>query len=154
MSMPSPEHGIATKQMPNRVLYDIWENEVVLTEKYVSHRNRSIYRGVIQSVQAKGRRLLVNGYKQNTAFPTMCIFFESAEKAQHAYRVAQAMFFDDAQEIPAEPVATTIEEPEEEELLEQEIVSSTNFPYKSFGTFLAVYCAMLAWFTMLYMSHR
>jgi hypothetical protein len=146
MAAPTFEQGIATRQMPNRVLYDIWENEVVLTEKYISHRNRSIYRGVIQSVQAKGRRLLVNGYKQNTAFPTMCIFFESAEKAQHAYRVAQAMFFDDAQEIPAEPVEVEAEpeEDEEQEIEKLETVGCVQPPYLAFAVFIVFYASVIA----------
>ena len=67
------------------IVNDIWENDVIITKDYVSHRNRLIDVHMIQTFQVKGKRLYINTFKQNTSAPTMCIFFESKEKAVNAF---------------------------------------------------------------------
>lgn len=67
------------------ILYDIWENPVEITRSFVSHRNRLVDMHLIHTFQAKGRKLLVNTYKQNQSIPTMCIFFKDKQTAEKAY---------------------------------------------------------------------
>ncbi len=67
-------------------LHDVWGNPVEICRCHVSHRNRTVDMHLIHTFQAKGRRLLINTYKQNQMIPTMCIFFEDKEKALEAYQ--------------------------------------------------------------------
>jgi hypothetical protein len=75
------------------VLTDIWGNDVEVTSSYVSHRNRLIDIHLIHTFQTKGKRLLINTFKQNETVPSMCIFFESKEKAEHAYQVMKGVYY-------------------------------------------------------------
>ncbi len=75
------------------ILNDIWGNEVIITKDYVSHRNRLIDIHTIQTFQSKGKRLYINTFKQNTSVPTMCVFFESKEKAQETYELMRDMYY-------------------------------------------------------------
>jgi hypothetical protein len=75
------------------ILNDIWGNEVIVTKDYVSHRNRLIDVHLIQTFQAKGKRVYINTFKQNTSVPTMCVFFESKEKAQDAYTLMRDVYY-------------------------------------------------------------
>lgn len=72
---------------------DIWGNPLEITPSYVAHRNRLIDVHAIHTFQTKGKRLLINTFKQNEAVPTMCIFFESKEKAQQAYEVMKEAYY-------------------------------------------------------------
>ena len=75
------------------ILNDIWGNEVILTKNYVSHRNRLIDIHLIGTFQAKGKRLYINTFKQNTSVPTMCVFFETKEKAEEAYHLMRDTYY-------------------------------------------------------------
>lgn len=75
------------------ILNDIWGNEVIVTKDFVSHRNRLIDVGAIQTFQAKGKRLYINTFKQNTSAPTMCIFFESKEQADDVYCLMRDTYY-------------------------------------------------------------
>ena len=74
-------------------LYDIWNNPVEITRSYVSYRNRLVDIHLIHTFQAKGRKLLINTYRQNQMIPTMCIFFEDKETAQNAYEQMKAVVY-------------------------------------------------------------
>jgi hypothetical protein len=75
------------------ILTDIWGNNVEVTPSYVAHRNRLIDVHLIHTFQTKGKRLLINTFKQNEHVPTMCIFFESKEKAEEAYQVMKEIYY-------------------------------------------------------------
>jgi hypothetical protein len=75
------------------IVYDIWNNEVEMTPSYVAHRNRLIDVHLIHTFQTKGKRLLINTFKQNSVVPTMCIFFPSKENAEEAYRVMKQVYY-------------------------------------------------------------
>lgn len=75
------------------IVHDIWNNDVEITQGYVSHRNRLIDIHLIHTFQTKGKRLLINSFKQNECVPTMCIFFESKEKAEEAYEVMKVVYY-------------------------------------------------------------
>lgn len=75
------------------ILRDIWNNEVEITNSFVSYRNRLIDVHLIQTFQVKGKRLLINTFKQNESVPTMCIFFEDKEKAEAAYETMKYVFY-------------------------------------------------------------
>ena len=66
-------------------IYDFWGNPVEITRSYVAYRNRIVDIHLIHTFQAKGRKLLINTYKQNQMIPTMCIFFKDKEAAAEAY---------------------------------------------------------------------
>jgi hypothetical protein len=83
-------------------LNDIWGNPVEICRSYVSHRNRTVDIHLIHTFQAKGRKLLINTYKQNQMIPTMCIFFEDKEKAQDAYHQMKTVVY--PQSEPVKPV--------------------------------------------------
>lgn len=78
-------------------LTDIWGNCFEVTPSYVAHRNRLIDVHLIHTFQAKGKRLLINTFKQNEAVPTMCVFFESKEKAQEAFEVMKQVYYGTSQ---------------------------------------------------------
>ena len=84
------------------IVYDVWNNEVEITKGYVNHRNRLIDVHLIHTFQTKGKRLLINSFKQNECVPTMCIFFESNEKAEEAYELMKAVYYGPL--VPAKPV--------------------------------------------------
>jgi hypothetical protein len=75
------------------IVYDIWGNDVEITKAYVSHRNRLIDVRAIHTFQTKGKRLLINTFKQNEHVPTMCIFFDSKETAEDAYDVMKSVYY-------------------------------------------------------------
>ena len=87
-------------------LTDLWGNTLELTPSYVAHRNRLIDVHLIGTFQTKGKRLLINTFKQNEAVPTMCIFFDSKEKAQEAYTTMKQVYYG---EKPAESALVTQE---------------------------------------------
>ena len=72
---------------------DIWGNNVEITPSYVAHRNRLIDVHLIHTFQTKGKRLLINTFKQNEAVPTMCVFFNSKEKAEEAYQMMKDVYY-------------------------------------------------------------
>ena len=74
-------------------LTDIWGNTVEITPSYVSHRNRLIDVYLIHTFQTKGKRLLINTFKQNVTVPTMCVFFDNKEKAEEAYQMMKQVYY-------------------------------------------------------------
>lgn len=74
-------------------LIDMWGNDVVITPSYVAHRSRLIDVHLIHTFHAKGKKLLVNTYKQNQHVPTMCIFFDNKEKAEEAYQAMREVYY-------------------------------------------------------------
>ena len=83
------------------IVHDIWGNDVEITGAYVSHRNRLIDVHLIHTFQTKGKRLLINTFKQNEHIPTMCIFFESKENAEQAYQVMKEVYYGDSKSSKA-----------------------------------------------------
>ncbi len=92
------------------ILHDIWGNDVEITQGYVAHRNRLIDVHLIHTFQTKGKRLLINTFKQNECVPTMCIFFESKEKAEEAYEAMKSIYYGPLVPVkhkPTQPELTT-----------------------------------------------
>jgi hypothetical protein len=81
------------------IVNDIWGNNVEITRCYVAHRNRLIDVHLIHTFQTKGKRLLINTFKQNASMPTMCIFFESKDKAEEAYQVMKEVYYSDSKPL-------------------------------------------------------
>ena len=75
---------------------DLWGHTLEVTPSFVAHRNRLIDVHLIHTFQAKGKRLLINTFKQNEAVPTMCIFFASKEKAEEAYQMMKNVYYGDS----------------------------------------------------------
>ncbi len=75
------------------ILSDFWGNPVEITRSYVSYRNRLIDIHLIHTFQTKGRKLLINTYKQNQMIPTLCVFFEDKEKALDAYQQMKSIVY-------------------------------------------------------------
>jgi hypothetical protein len=80
-------------------VYDNWGNPVEITTSYVAYRNRIIDIHLIHTFQTKGRKLLINTYKQNQMIPTMCIFFEDKEKALDAYESMKSIVYSKPSEV-------------------------------------------------------
>jgi len=74
-------------------LTDIWGNTFEVTPSYVAHRNRLIDVHLIHTFQTKGKRLLINTFKQNEHVPTMCVFFDNKEKAEEAYESMKQVYY-------------------------------------------------------------
>jgi hypothetical protein len=72
---------------------DLWGHTLEVTPSYVAHRNRLIDVHLIHTFQTKGKRLLINTFKQNEAVPTMCIFFPSKETAEEAYQMMKDVYY-------------------------------------------------------------
>jgi hypothetical protein len=89
------------------LLTDIWGNDVEITSSYVSHRNRLIDIHLVHTFHAKGRKLLINTFKQNDHVPTMCIFFDNKEKAEEAYQVMKEFYYGPLVKNKTQPELTT-----------------------------------------------
>jgi hypothetical protein len=74
-------------------IYDFWENHVEITRSYISYRNRVIDVHLIHTFQVKGRKLLINTYKQNQMIPTMCIALKDKETALEAYKMMMSVMY-------------------------------------------------------------
>ena len=85
------------------ILNDIWGNNVEITPSYVAHRSRLIDVHLIHTFQTKGKRLLINTFKQNEHVPTMCIFFENKEKAEEAYQVMKEVYYGPSKMVRSQP---------------------------------------------------
>ncbi len=72
---------------------DLWGHTLEVTPSYVAHRNRLIDVHLIHTFQVKGKRLLINTFKQNETVPTMCVFFNSKEKAEEAYQMMKDVYY-------------------------------------------------------------
>lgn len=86
-----PAQPVIVSDMP--CLTDLWGNTLEVTPSFVAHRNRLIDVHLIHTFHAKGRKLLINTFKQNDHIPTMCIFFDNKEKAQEAYEVMKQVYY-------------------------------------------------------------
>lgn len=80
-------------------IYDFWGNPVEITSSYVAYRNRIVDIHLIHTFQAKGRKLLINTYKQNQMIPTMCIFFKDKESAAEAYTEMKDVLYPQKQAV-------------------------------------------------------
>lgn len=87
-------------------VYDFCGNPLEITRSYLTYRNRTLDVHLIHTFQAKGRKLLVNTYKQNQMIPTMCVFFKDREAAVEAYTVMMSVMYPPK---PAEQSMSTCE---------------------------------------------
>jgi hypothetical protein len=115
------------------IVHDIWGNDVEITQSYVCHRNRLIDIHLIHTFQTKGKRLLINTFKQNEHVPTMCIFFDSKEKAEEAYQVMKEVYYG--------PLVTVKEKQKQPELTTSQVL---NIFLATFSPFLVFLFVMLA----------
>jgi hypothetical protein len=63
-------------------LHDRFGDEVQMGQWFIQYRNRMLDRVSVDEIRTKGNRLLINHFKNNTHSPTLCIHFESKEKAE------------------------------------------------------------------------
>ncbi len=84
--------------------YDMCKAPIEITRNYILYRNRLIDSSSIRSFHTKGKRLMINSYKQNTSYPTMLVMFPSKEDAQKAFVVLK-----DTMYTPPPPVPTDVE---------------------------------------------
>ena len=75
------------------IVSDVWGDEVDINRSYIAYRNRLIDVHLIHTFQTKGKRLLINTYKQNVCAPTMCIFFDSKERAQEVLQIMKKTYY-------------------------------------------------------------
>jgi len=115
------------------IVHDIWGNDVEITQGYVAHRNRLIDVHLIHTFQTKGKRLLINTFKQNECVPTMCIFFDSKEKAEEVYQVMKEVYYG--------PLITVKEKQKQPELTTSQVL---NIFLATFSPFLVFLFVMLA----------
>jgi hypothetical protein len=79
--------------MSSSSITDLWGNTVDLTPTSISYRSRLVNVDSIQTVHIKGKRLLINTFKQNQGSPTMCIFFATKEDVNEAYDLVKEVCF-------------------------------------------------------------
>jgi len=60
-------------------------DEITVTPYYIEYRNRVINSSAIGEFCVRGKKFLVNSYKQNIALPTLCIHMTSHEEALYLY---------------------------------------------------------------------
>lgn len=64
---------------------DMCKAPLEITKDYILYRNRLIDSSNITSFHTKGKRLMINSYKQNNSHPTMLVMFSSKDDAQRAF---------------------------------------------------------------------
>ncbi len=80
---------------------DMCKAPLEITKDYVLYRNRLIDSSTISSFRTKGKRLMINSYKQNTSHPTMLVMFSSKEDAEKAFLgLRDALYSSPSQSTP------------------------------------------------------
>jgi hypothetical protein len=80
---------------------DMCKAPLEITKDYVLYRNRLIDSSTISSFRTKGKRLMINSYKQNTSHPTMLVMFSSKEDAEKAFLgLRDALYSSTSQSTP------------------------------------------------------
>jgi hypothetical protein len=64
---------------------DAWGNLVRVSDGFVHYRNRSIDVHSVDVIQAKGKRLFINHYRENNNLPKMCIICSNSNDAIRLY---------------------------------------------------------------------
>lgn len=67
--------------MIHSMYLDRLNDEIILGNKFIHYRNRSIPFSEIKEMRVKNNRFLINSFKNNVSHPTMCIFFIDKFKA-------------------------------------------------------------------------
>ena len=78
--------------------YDMCNTPVEVTDSYICYRNRLIDMNSIVSFQTKGKRLMINSYRQNSEHPTMLIMFANKEDAQSAFQKMKTICYSNNQQ--------------------------------------------------------
>jgi hypothetical protein len=63
-------------------LTDRFGDKIVLGNKFILYRNRSIPYSEIKEMRVKGNRFLLNNFNKNLSQPQMMIMFENKNKAE------------------------------------------------------------------------
>lgn len=71
-----------TTPVANEKYTDRFGDKIFLGKNFILYRNRSIPFTEIKEIRAKNGRLMINHFKANTSHPTMCILFETKNKAE------------------------------------------------------------------------
>lgn len=61
-------------------------DEIIVSPRYIEYRNRLIDWTGITEISVRGKKFLINSFKQNTTLPTMCIHMASHDEALHLYQ--------------------------------------------------------------------
>lgn len=64
---------------------DAWGNVVRVSDGFIHYRNRSIDVHSVDVIQAKGKRVFINHYRENNNLPKMCIICSSVNNATRLY---------------------------------------------------------------------
>lgn len=73
--------------------YDMCNMPFEMTQNYVCYRNRLLDAYSIVNFHTKGKRLLINSYRQNTSYPTMLVMFPNREAALLAFEKMKDIFY-------------------------------------------------------------
>lgn len=66
-----------------------YESPLIVEPNFVQYRNRTLNAKSIVTIQVKGKKICINGYKQNQIEPTMCVHFATKEEAEAAHLLIQ-----------------------------------------------------------------
>ena len=73
---------------------DRFGDQIVLGNKFIKYRNRSIPYTEIKEIRVKNNRFLINHFVTNTTSPRLCIHFEDKNKAEWFHdEMISAMYF-------------------------------------------------------------
>ena len=65
--------------------YDAWGNLVVIKNNFIHYRNRAIDIDAVNLIQAKGKRVFINHYRENNYLPKMLIMCSNTNSATGLY---------------------------------------------------------------------
>ena len=69
-------------------------DSIVLANKFIRYRNRTIPYSEIKETRVKNNRLMLNHYVSNTSHPRMCILFHDSNQAQWFHdQLLEAMYY-------------------------------------------------------------
>ena len=105
-------------------LVDAYGGVMHVHPDYLKYRDRVLSVGNVQTLQVKGRRVLVNHFKGNMSVPTMCVHFADKDAAAHALNMIHSVLWN----IPLEDAALceSVDADEELEGIPQCMTSSAD----------------------------
>ena len=66
-----------------------YESPLIVEPQFLQYRNRTLNAKSVVTIQVKGKKICINGYKQNQIEPTMCVHFATKEEADAAHILIQ-----------------------------------------------------------------
>jgi hypothetical protein len=109
-------------------LPDAYGGMFAVNPEYLKYRDRVVGANEVRTVQQKGRRVLVNRYKNNHEAPTMCVHFADKNSAKHALDTIHSILWNIS---PTETQEESVEDVEPDVVLEDETTENSTLMSRS-----------------------